>query len=164
MNEPTASLKRTPLFDEHIRLNGKMVPFAGYEMPVQYPTGIRAEHETVRSRVGIFDVSHMGEFRVRGPGAVAFASYATTNDPAGLVTGQVQYSTMCMPDGGVVDDLLVYRIGEEDLRLVVFAESQPIDTSTRVLADSGPADVVKKIAIRFQTGLGEKLFPGFCEN
>jgi aminomethyltransferase len=127
MNEPTASLKRTPLFDEHIRLNGKMVPFAGYEMPVQYPTGIRAEHETVRSRVGIFDVSHMGEFRVRGPDAVAFASRATTNDPAKLVTGQVQYSTMCMPDGGVVDDLLVYRIGEEDLRLVVNASNMTKD-------------------------------------
>lgn len=114
-------LKKTPLFDEHVRLNAKLVPFAGFAMPVQYPTGIRAEHAAVRDSAGLFDVSHMGELRMRGPGAVAFVSYATTNDPASLATGEAQYSAMCHEDGGVVDDLLVYRFGRDDLRLVVNA-------------------------------------------
>ncbi|MDH3735164.1 MAG: glycine cleavage system aminomethyltransferase GcvT [Gemmatimonadota bacterium] len=114
-------LKKTPLYDEHVRLGGKIVPFAGFAMPVQYPTGIRAEHAAVREAVGMFDVSHMGEFRVRGPDALRFISYATTNDPSTLVVGDAQYSAMCHPGGGVVDDLLVYRYGEEDLRLVVNA-------------------------------------------
>ena len=114
-------LKKTPLYDEHVRLNAKLVPFAGYAMPIQYPAGIRAEHGAVRDSVGLFDVSHMGEFRVRGPDAVAFVSYATTNDPAALGAGEAQYSAMCHEDGGVVDDLLVYRFGDEDLRLVVNA-------------------------------------------
>lgn len=114
-------LKKTPLYEEHARLNGKLVPFAGFQMPVQYPTGIRAEHAAVRESVGLFDVSHMGEFRVRGPDALGFVSYATTNDPSSLAVGQAQYSAMCHASGGVVDDLLVYRFGDEDLRLVVNA-------------------------------------------
>jgi aminomethyltransferase len=121
MNEATVELKKTPLYEEHTRLKAKLVPFAGYSMPVQYPTGIRAEHDAVRSRVGLFDVSHMGEFRVRGPEAVGFISRATTNDPAQLAIGQEQYSVMCLPSGGIVDDLLVYRLGEDDFRLVVNA-------------------------------------------
>ncbi|MFV1986277.1 MAG: glycine cleavage system aminomethyltransferase GcvT [Gemmatimonadota bacterium] len=120
-------LKKTPLFGEHVRLGGKIVPFAGYAMPVQYPTGIRAEHAAVREGVGMFDVSHMGEFRVRGPDTLAFVSYATTNDPGTLVDGDAQYSAMCHPNGGVVDDLLVYRFGAEDLRLVVNAANMVKD-------------------------------------
>ena len=112
---------KTPLYDEHVRLSGKMVPFAGYSMPVQYATGILAEHRAVRESAGIFDVSHMGEFRVRGPGACHFVSRATINDPAALADGQAQYSAMCREDGGMVDDVLVYRMGEEDFRLVVNA-------------------------------------------
>ncbi len=118
MNE---NLKRTPLYPEHVRLGAKLVPFAGFEMPVQYPAGIHAEHLAVRGSAGLFDVSHMGEFRVRGADAVAFVSYATTNDPVSLENGEAQYSAMCHPSGGVVDDLLVYRYGDEDLRLVVNA-------------------------------------------
>ncbi len=114
-------LEKTPLYDEHVRLGAKLVPFAGFSMPVQYPSGIRAEHAAVRTTAGLFDVSHMGEFRVRGPDAVAFVSYATTNDPRGLEPGAAQYSAMCLSDGGVVDDLLVYHMGAEDLRLVVNA-------------------------------------------
>ncbi|MDX1396776.1 MAG: glycine cleavage system aminomethyltransferase GcvT [Gemmatimonadota bacterium] len=114
-------LARTPLYDEHVRLGGKMVPFAGFSMPVQYPTGIRAEHAAVRESVGMFDVSHMGEFRVRGSGALDFVSYATTNDPTDLADGDAQYSAMCHETGGVVDDLLVYRFAADDLRLVVNA-------------------------------------------
>ena len=114
-------LKKTPLYAEHVRLDAKLVPFGGYAMPVQYPTGIRAEHGAVREAVGLFDVSHMGEFRVRGPDALAFVSDATTNDPAAISAGEAQYSVMCHEDGGVVDDLLVYRFGDDDFRLVVNA-------------------------------------------
>ena len=120
-------LKKTALYDEHVRLGGKIVPFAGYAMPVQYPTGIRAEHQAVRESVGMFDVSHMGEFRIRGPGATAFVSYATTNDPAALEAGDAQYSAMCHSTGGVVDDLLVYRYGPEDIRVVVNAANMQKD-------------------------------------
>ncbi|HKK08499.1 MAG TPA: glycine cleavage system aminomethyltransferase GcvT [Gemmatimonadota bacterium] len=114
-------VRRTPLYDEHVRLGAKLVPFGGFAMPVQYPSGIRAEHEAVRSAAGLFDVSHMGEFRVEGPGAVELVSHLTTNDPARLSVGQAQYSTMCGEDGGVLDDLVVYRLGEELFRLVVNA-------------------------------------------
>ncbi len=115
-------LKKTPLHEEHVRLGAKMVPFGGFAMPVQYPDGIRAEHRRVREAVGVFDISHMGEFRVRGPEAEALVSRATTNDPSALEPGeQAQYSTMCREDGGIVDDLVVYRLGPEDFRLVVNA-------------------------------------------
>lgn len=114
-----SDLKRTPLYEAHVALGARMVPFAGFEMPIQYPTGITREHEAVRSRAGMFDVSHMGEFLVEGPGALALVSHATTNDPAQLAVGQVQYSVFCLPDGGIVDDLLVYRLGEQRFRLVV---------------------------------------------
>ena len=112
-------IKRTPLYDEHVALGAKMVPFAGFEMPVQYPTGIRREHEAVRTAAGLFDVSHMGEFLVSGPDAVRFVSHVTSNDPATLSIGQAQYCVFCLPDGGIVDDLIVYRLGDDVLRLVV---------------------------------------------
>lgn len=114
-------MERTPLYEEHVRLDARLVPFGGFAMPVQYPDGIRSEHRTVRSAAGMFDISHMGEFRVRGPGAEAFVSRATTNDPSALGEGQAQYSTMCLEDGGIVDDLVIYRLGDEDFRLVVNA-------------------------------------------
>ena len=114
-------LKRTPLYDEHVRLNAKLVPFGGYAMPVQYPDGIQAEHRAVRSSVGVFDLSHMGEFRVRGAEAVQLVSRVTTNDPTSLDVGQAQYTAMCYDDGGIVDDLVVYRMGERDYRMVVNA-------------------------------------------
>ncbi|WP_419950808.1 glycine cleavage system aminomethyltransferase GcvT [Candidatus Palauibacter sp.] len=114
-------LRETPLFEEHVRLGGKIIPFAGYAMPVQYPTGIRAEHQAVRETAGLFDVSHMGEFRVRGEDALAFVSWATTNDPSRLAPGDAQYSALCLETGGVIDDLIVYCMGEADYRLVVNA-------------------------------------------
>jgi aminomethyltransferase len=80
------SLKRTPFHDLHVQLGGKMVPFAGYDMPVQYPAGITAEHKAVRERAGLFDVSHMGEFMVTGPGALDFVNRVTTNNAASLAT------------------------------------------------------------------------------
>jgi len=120
-SEGSGEPRKTPLYDEHVRLGARLVPFGGFAMPVQYPSGIRAEHESVRSAAGLFDVSHMGEFRVEGPGAVDLVSLLTTNDPARLAVGQAQYSTMCAGDGGVLDDLVVYRLAEELFRLVVNA-------------------------------------------
>ena len=111
-------LKRTPLFETHVALRAKMVPFAGFEMPVQYPTGITAEHKAVREKAGLFDVSHMGEFIVRGPQAVEFVNYVTTNDVAALKPGQAQYSTILREDGTIVDDCLVYRAQDRVLMVV----------------------------------------------
>ncbi len=114
-----SDLKHTPLYAEHVALHAKLVPFAGFEMPVQYPTGIRAEHEAVRTAAGLFDVSHMGEFLVTGPDALEFVSYVTTNDPMRLAEKQAQYSMFCRDNGSAVDDLIVYRLGEQRFRLVV---------------------------------------------
>jgi aminomethyltransferase len=111
-------LKRTPLYDVHAALGAKIVPFAGFEMPVQYPTGITAEHKAVRESAGLFDVSHMGEFIVRGPQAVDFVSYVTTNDVAALKPGQAHYSTILREDGTIVDDCLVYRADDRVLMVV----------------------------------------------
>jgi len=113
-----ATLKRTPLYDTHVALGAKMVPFAGFEMPVQYPTGITAEHKAVREKAGVFDVSHMGEFIVRGPQAVEFVNFVTTNDVASLKPGQAQYSTILREDGTIVDDCLVYRSDNRVLMVV----------------------------------------------
>jgi aminomethyltransferase len=115
---PPASLKRTPLYDVHVALGAKIVPFAGFEMPVQYPTGITAEHKAVREKAGLFDVSHMGEFIVRGPQAVDFVNYVTTNDVAALQPGQAHYSTILREDGTIVDDCLVYRAEDRVLMVV----------------------------------------------
>jgi aminomethyltransferase len=112
------TLKRTPLYDVHVALGAKIVPFAGFEMPVQYPTGITAEHKAVREKAGLFDVSHMGEFVVRGPQAVDFVNYVTTNDVAALAPGQAQYSTILREDGTIVDDCLVYRVEDRVLMVV----------------------------------------------
>ena len=117
-----ASLQRTPLHDIHVALGAKLVPFAGFEMPVQYPAGITAEHHAVRTGCGLFDVSHMGEFLVRGPQAVAFANHVTTNDVARLAVGQAHYSTFCNERGTIEDDCLVYRF-EHHLMLVVNASN-----------------------------------------
>jgi aminomethyltransferase len=121
-NEVTVTLKRTALNAIHAARGAKMVPFAGYEMPVQYPTGITEEHRAVRERVGLFDVSHMGEFIVRGPGAIDFVNHVTTNDVAGLAVGQVQYSTILNDRGTIEDDCLVYRF-DDHLMMVVNASN-----------------------------------------
>ena len=113
-------MNSTPFTKFHIELGAKMVPFAGYNMPIEY-TGINDEHITVREKVGVFDVSHMGEVWVKGPNALDFLQYVTSNDVAALVDGKVQYS--CFPNGkgGIVDDLLVYRIDDETYLLVINA-------------------------------------------
>jgi aminomethyltransferase len=122
----SGALKRTPLHDVHVALGAKIVPFAGYEMPVQYPTGITAEHNAVRQACGMFDVSHMGEVIVRGPDAIRFVSSVTSNDVAALAVGQVQYSTLLRADGTIVDDLLVYRFADH-LMLVINASNRDKD-------------------------------------
>ena len=115
MNE---ALKRTPLYEEHVALDGKIVPFAGFEMPVQYPSGITAEHRTVRETAGLFDVSHMGEFVVSGPQALNLVQHVTVNDAGRIEVGQAQYSAMCLESGGVVDDLLIYRFADRYMLVV----------------------------------------------
>ncbi len=113
-------LKRTPLYDAHVEAGARMVPFGGWEMPVQY-TGIIEEHRTVRRAVGLFDVSHMGEFEIEGPDALAVLQRLTSNDVAALEEGQVQYSVLCYPNGTIVDDLTVYRLGPGRFMLTVNA-------------------------------------------
>ena len=117
-DSPARPLKRTPLYNVHAALGAKIVPFAGFEMPVQYPTGITAEHKAVREKAGLFDVSHMGEFIVRGPQAVELVNYVTTNDVAALKPGQAQYSTILRENGTTVDDCLVYRADDRVLMVV----------------------------------------------
>ncbi len=118
---PENDLKRTPLNAAHRVLGGKMVDFGGWDMPVQYKAGVIEEHMATRTRVGLFDVSHMGEIFVEGPGAIAFVNSLTTNDVTQLEDGQAHYSCLTNENGGVVDDLLVYRFGPERLLLVVNA-------------------------------------------
>ncbi|OOQ61262.1 glycine cleavage system aminomethyltransferase GcvT [Mucilaginibacter pedocola] len=115
-------MKNTALTQVHTQLGAKMVPFAGYNMPVQY-TGVNAEHETVRKGVGVFDVSHMGEFILKGENALALIQKVTSNDASKLYDGKVQYSCLPNQDGGIVDDLLVYRIDEKTYMLVVNASN-----------------------------------------
>ena len=112
------TLKLTPLNDEHVELGGKMVPFAGYSMPVQYPTGIKAEHAAVRKAAGLFDVSHMGEFIVRGPQALDLVQRISVNDASKIEIGQAQYSAMCMETGCVIDDLIIYRFTDRYMLVV----------------------------------------------
>lgn len=118
----TPTIKRTALFDAHRSLGAKMVPFAGWEMPVQYPTGILAEHHAVRTGVGVFDVSHMGEFEITGPDRNAFVNRVTCNDVSALEAGGVQYSAILTPQGTFVDDCTVYRF-EDKLMIVVNASN-----------------------------------------
>jgi aminomethyltransferase len=122
MTNTPVPLKRTPLRDVHAAAGAKMVPFGGWDMPVQY-TGIIEEHRCVRSAVGLFDISHMGEFEVRGTGALAAVQSITTNDASTLAVGQVQYSLLCYPEGGIVDDLTLYRLAEDHYMLTVNASN-----------------------------------------
>ncbi|MDR3272689.1 MAG: glycine cleavage system aminomethyltransferase GcvT [Flavobacteriaceae bacterium] len=115
-------MKKTILYQEHVNLGAKIVDFAGFEMPVQY-SGIKNEHFAVRERVGLFDVSHMGEFSLKGEKALALIQKITSNDVSKLENGSVQYSTLLNENGGVVDDLLVYKIKENDYFLVVNASN-----------------------------------------
>ncbi|MDI6839567.1 MAG: glycine cleavage system aminomethyltransferase GcvT [bacterium] len=117
--------KKTPFYGKHVEAGGKIVPFAGFEMPIQFK-GILHEVKRVRSTVGIFDVSHMGRVEIHGPNAMRFVSELTTNDPYALNIFQAQYSCMCYPNGGIVDDLIVYRLPDKFL-LVINAANREKD-------------------------------------
>ncbi len=114
--------KRTPFYQEHEKLGAKIIDFGGFDMPVQYD-GIKQEHIAVREKAGLFDVSHMGEFFVRGPEALNLIQKVTINDASKLVPGKAQYTAMCYEDGGIVDDLLVYMLSDEEYLLVVNASN-----------------------------------------
>jgi aminomethyltransferase len=115
---PEDTLKRTPLHDEHEALGARMVPFAGFEMPVQYPGGIVKEHMAVRTHAGLFDVSHMGELEVRGPQALDFVQHLLTNDASRLEVGQAQYTVLTRPDGTALDDCILYRFADHYMVVV----------------------------------------------
>ncbi|MDQ3722771.1 MAG: glycine cleavage system aminomethyltransferase GcvT [Actinomycetota bacterium] len=125
MTRPT--LKRTPLFDAHVAAGAKLVPFTGWEMPVQYTQGIRAEHQAVRSAAGVFDVSHMGEVQCSGPDAEAFLQHVLSNDVARMAIGGAQYSILCNEDGGLLDDLFTYRLAPDRFLTVTNASNHDTD-------------------------------------
>ena len=139
---------KTPLYDVHVREKGKIVPFAGYLLPVQYE-GVIAEHLAVRKQAGLFDVSHMGEIPIKGPGALATLNHLLTNDFTRMSTGKVRYSVMCNENGGCVDDLLVYKFGEEDYFLVVNASNRHKDfehMKKNILPDTEIEDISDTLA------------------
>ncbi len=116
-------LKRTPLYEEHIRLKARMVPFTGYSMPVQY-TGLVDEHHAVRQRVGLFDVSHMGELVIEGPAARSEVDRLVTNDTLSLIDGQARYTLCCDAEGHALDDLIVYRVAADKVLVVCNASNR----------------------------------------
>ncbi|MFN2520872.1 MAG: glycine cleavage system aminomethyltransferase GcvT [Candidatus Limnocylindria bacterium] len=120
------TLQRSPLHDEHVALGAKMVPFAGYEMPIQY-AGIIAEHRATRASAGLFDLSHMGEFHVRGPDSGSALDRLVSSDIAGLHQGQARYGLLCNEGGTIVDDVIVYRLGADEYLVVVNASNIPKD-------------------------------------
>jgi aminomethyltransferase len=135
-SDPAADcLRRTPLYEEHRRAGARIVPFAGWEMPVQY-SGVIEEHRAVRTAAGLFDVSHMGEVRVRGKGAEAFLQALTPNDVARLPVGRAHYSALLTRAGTYVDDLLCYHLGDQDYLLVVNAGNTPGDVAW-IAAEAG---------------------------
>ena len=120
------NVKRTPVYESYAKYDATVVPYAGWEMPVEF-IGLVPEHHKVRQDAGIFDVSHMGEITVKGKDALKFVNYLVTNDVTKLVDNQVQYTFMCDENGGVVDDYLVYRFKEDDILLVVNAANSDKD-------------------------------------
>jgi aminomethyltransferase len=136
-------VKKTPLYEEHVAAGARMVDFGGFLMPVQY-SGIIDEHRAVRQAMGMFDVSHMGEFRVTGNGRAAAVDGLVTNDIRGLEVDQVRYTPMCYPEGGIVDDLLVYRFGD---RLLLVVNASNIDKDLEWVRDHlGDAARVENIS------------------
>jgi aminomethyltransferase len=134
-----AGLKRTPLFDAHMQLGARMVDFAGWEMPIQYE-GISAEHEAVRTSAGVFDVSHMGEVEFTGPGTLDYLQNLITNDVSSINDNQMLYTFMCYPDGGVVDDIIVYRRKDDSYMAIINASNIDKDIAW-MREQAGPYDV-----------------------
>jgi len=170
MTESGETLMRTPLHEAHLQVGAKMIPFAGFEMPVQY-RGVLEEHRSVRRAAGLFDISHMGEFEVEGPGATEFLQRLVTNNVKKLEVGNVLYSVMCREDGGIVDDLTIYRLGRERYMTVVNAANiekdwewmatrnevdctfRNISEETALIAPQGPA--AEKILAELISGGGD---------
>ncbi len=147
MAAPADTLKRTPLHGRHEAAGAKMVPFAGWHMPVQYE-GIRQEHLAVRSAAGVFDVSHMGEIETRGPGAAQLLQRLLSNDVSRIAVGGAQYSVLCKEDGGVLDDLFTYRLGDDRFLTVTNASNHEKDLAwfQRHAAAHDGADVLDRHA------------------
>ncbi|MBW3653906.1 MAG: glycine cleavage system aminomethyltransferase GcvT [Actinobacteria bacterium] len=144
----TPTLKRTPLYAAHVEAGAKLVPFGGWEMPVQY-AGVRAEHEAVRTRAGVFDVSHMGEVEVRGPDAEAFLQHVYSNDVAKIAVGGAQYALICNEDGGVLDDVFTYRLAPDSYLTVTNASNHERDVEW-MRAHAGGFDVqIADVADRY---------------
>jgi aminomethyltransferase len=137
----TTPLKRTPLRDVHMKAGARMVPFGGWDMPVQY-TGIVDEHRAVRRAVGLFDISHMGEFEIAGPDTLGIVQRLCSNDASTLAVGQVQYSLLCYPEGGIVDDLTLYRLADDRFMLTVNASN--IDKDWNVVTEHGRGAAVEE--------------------
>src|SRR5215467_4688533 len=127
MGSPSELLK-TALAARHRQAGARMVDFAGWEMPVQYPTGILAEHEAVRTRCGVFDLSHMGRVYVRGADALALAQECCTRDLARIPSGEAAYGLLCDADGGILDDVIAYRLGDAEVIFVFNASNRLSDT------------------------------------
>jgi glycine cleavage system T protein (aminomethyltransferase) len=142
------SLRRTPLYEKHLELGAKLVPFAGWEMPVQYE-GVREEHSAVRTHAGVFDVSHMGEIEVEGPGALAFLQRVLSNDVAAIGVGGAQYSCLCAEDGGVLDDLFAYRLGGDRHLIVTNSANHEADLARLGSWSRGFDVAVRDVADRY---------------
>ncbi|RPH35224.1 MAG: glycine cleavage system aminomethyltransferase GcvT, partial [Chloroflexi bacterium] len=135
-----AAPRRSPLDAVHRALGARLIPFAGYEMPVRYTSELE-EHRAVRTGVGLFDLSHMGEVALRGPGALAFAGRALVSDPSQMEVGQAQYSMLCAEDGGVIDDLIVYRLADRYLLVCNAANREAVVDHLSGLAADGSDEV-----------------------
>ncbi|MDO5119084.1 MAG: glycine cleavage system aminomethyltransferase GcvT [Coriobacteriales bacterium] len=159
--------RKTPLYDIHVEEGGKIVPFAGYLLPVQYGTGIIAEHEAVRTQVGLFDVSHMGEVLFTGPGALATINHLFTNDYTDMPIGRVRYGVMCNEHGGCIDDLIVYKFGEEEYFVVVNASNREKDVAhmeANLLPDTSFEDLSDGIAeLALQGPLAKDVMAKLCD-
>ncbi len=163
MGETTA-LRRTPLHGEHLRLGARMVPFAGFEMPVQYRSVIQ-EHRAVRERAGLFDVSHMGEIVLRGPRALEFLQLVSCNDHSRMTVGRARYTGLMYPEGTFVDDMLVHRTGEQEYLLVVNAANTAKDLAylAELAADHDGVEVVDESGRWAQVALQGPLAAGILD-
>lgn len=168
MGEPESeySTRTLPLEHRHVELGARMVPFAGYSMPIQY-AGIKDEHLAVRNNVGVFDVSHMGEVELRGPDAIAAIDRIITNDATKLVDGQAVYTVMCNPDGGIVDDLLVYRLAQDHVLACVNASRRDVDFPHMQEHCSGDVEIADRsddyVQLAVQGPRAEELLQGLTE-
>lgn len=132
--------RKTPLYDIHVQRGARVVDFAGFAMPLQYE-GIVAEHQRVRSQVGLFDVSHMGEIRVRGPEAIDVVNRLITNDLRRIDNGRAQYTCLCAEDGGIVDDMIVYRLADDDVLICANASNRDADLAHILERARGDAEI-----------------------